>query len=222
MKLEDQMVEPGVDEQDFGFDYQAIYIRENIRYYRGNSMRGTFQLGDRLLIEPALFGDITPGDIVLYQRTDALGNTEELVHRVVALVGGKLITRGDQNKWPDIYPVQTGQIIGKVIATESGGYEQVVLGGIKGLQRAKRGWVKLRWNYFVYRLSLYPYRIIQKSRIISRYWRPALQKLHLNTDRGPLVKYIYKQKTIAIWESYSKQLICRRPFDLVIFPPEDT
>ena len=210
-----------IDEGDFGFDYKAIYIRENIRYYRGNSMHGTFFLGDRLLIEPVLFDDIHPGDIILYRRTDNAGNTEELVHRVVVKGEGELITRGDQNRCNDISPVQSDQIIGKVVATVSGRYEQVVVGGSKGLQRAKLRWVRLRWHYIAYRLSLYPYHIFRSSRIIFKYWRPIITKIHLKTDRGPLVKYIYKQRTIAIWEASSRRFFCRRPFDLVIFPPED-
>jgi len=211
----------GMDEQDFGFDYKAIYIKENMRYYRGNSMRGTFQIGDRLLIKPVLIVDIIPGDIIVYQRPNNKENTEEMVHRVVALREGKLITRGDQNRTLDLTPVQSNQIIGKVIAKENRGYRQVVVGGEKGLQRAKLRWAILRLNRFAYRLFIFPYRLFRNSRFISMLWRPVTTKIHLKTEGGLVVKYIYKQKTIAIWEAASKRFNCRKPYDLVIFPPED-
>ena len=56
---------------------------------------------------------------------------------------------------------------------------------------------------------------------MARIWKPAISQIHLKTDTGTLVKFIYRKKTVAVWEASRGRFDCRKPFDLVIFPPED-
>jgi len=192
-----------------------------IRFYRGDSMRGTFRLGDRLLIEPVLFVDIYPGDVIVYRGTNEQENVEDVAHRVVAITENGLITRGDNNSRHDFTPVQCDQIIGKVVEMERRRRKQVVVGGAKGLRRAKLQWAILRLDRFVRRLFRFPYHLLRNSQIIPKLWRPFITEINLKTERGLLVKYIYKQRTVAIWDVSQHKFNCRKPFDLVIPPPED-
>jgi len=207
------------DELKFGFGSGPI--NENIRFYRGNSMRGIFCLGDYLLIMPVSFADIYPGDVIVYRGTSEQENVEDVAHRVVAITENGLITRGDNNSRHDFTPVQCDQIIGKVVEMERRRRKQVVVGGAKGLRRAKLQWAILRLDRFVRRLFRFPYHLLRNSQIIPKLWRPFITEINLKTERGLLVKYIYKQRTVAIWDVSQHKFNCRKPFDLVIPPPED-
>jgi signal peptidase I len=219
MNLEHYQQMLGTDELNFGFGGRVI--DENIRFYRGDSMRGTFHLGDRLLIEPVLFADIQLGDVIVYRGTNGQGNAEEVVHRVVAITEDGLITRGDNNRRHDFSPVQRDQIIGKVVEMENGGRKQAVVDGSKGLRRAKLRWAILRLDRVVRLLFQFPYHLLRNSQIVPKLWRPVITEIHLKTDCGPLVKYIYKQRTVAVWDASQKRFDCRKPFALVIPNPEE-
>jgi signal peptidase I len=207
------------DELKFGFGNKVV--DENFRFYRGDSMRGTFHLGDRLRITPVLFGSICPGDVIVYRRIDEQEAVVEVVHRVVAITAYGLSTRGDNNRRHDFSPVQRDQIIGKVIEMENRGCKRAVVGGVRGLRRAKLLWALMHVDIFVRQLFRPFYHLLRNSRIISRLWRPVITEVYLKTDRGSLVKYIYKQQTVATWDLSRKRFDCRKPFDLVIPPPED-
>jgi len=75
------------------------------------------------------------------------------------------------------------------------------------------GWV--RW------LFRKPYHLLLFSGIITKLWEPVFYKLTLQTEDGPLVKYIYRQHTVAVWDANLKRFDCHKPFDLVIPRPEN-
>jgi signal peptidase I len=195
---------------------------ENTRYYRGNSMSGTFRLGDRLIVVPATSVDIMVGDIIVFYRTNHVDEKDEIVHRVVAINNREYFTRGDNNLFCDLNPVQLEQIIGKVVMVENGGRKQVVMGGAWGLRRAKLKWTTLRLNRFARRLFQLPYNLLRNSQILSKLWRPIIMKIRLQTEDGLMVKYIYKHRTVAIWDLTRQRFDCRKPFDLVIPPPQNS
>ena len=68
-----------------------------LRFYRGSSMWGAFRPGDYLVVEPAPLAAIQPGDVVLYRGRDPEGESDDVVHRVVDVAPGGLVTRGDNN-----------------------------------------------------------------------------------------------------------------------------
>jgi signal peptidase I len=195
---------------------------ENTRYYRGNSMNGVFRLGDRLIIAPATSADIMVGDIIVFYRTNHVDEKDEIVHRVVAINNREYFTRGDNSLFCDLKPVQMEQIIGKVVMVENGGRTQVVLGGAQGLQRAKLQWTILQLDRFGHRLSQFPYNLLRNSQLISKLWRPIILQIRLQTEDGWIVKYIYKQRTVAVWNLTRQRFDCRKPFDLVISHPRNS
>lgn len=76
----------------------------------GNSMEPALQTGDVVIVIKRIsIRDISVGDVVVYRRGGAL-----IIHRVVAVSDGILITKGDNNPLVDP-PVSFENVIGKVL-----------------------------------------------------------------------------------------------------------
>ena len=79
--------------------------------YRGRSMRGTFQPGDALVLEPTPLEAIRPGDVVVFRGSkpaDADRSTSDVVHRVVSLADGGLFSSpAELFKWSLIIGIGT-------------------------------------------------------------------------------------------------------------------
>jgi signal peptidase I len=191
-----------------------------LRFYHGESMFPTFRLGDYLEIVSFSKDDICPGDVIDFRRMNLQGEPEEIVHRVVAILEDGFITRGDNRLHCDLSPVQMEQIVGKVEIIHRRGGKKLVRHGINGLRIAMFQQLVLHLNYWARRLFRDPYHFLHFSGIISRLWQPVLNRLTLQTERGPLIKYIYRQHTVAVWDLTLKRFDCRKPFDLVIPNPE--
>ena len=185
-------------------------------------MQGTFEPGDYLLLAPVAFSDVHPGDVIVYRVKRENGDNEEVVHRVVAITKDGLIVRGDNKLRCDSLFIQPGQFIGKVEFVENKGRKQPVLGGLKGLQKAKLRWKMLWLDIWFRRIFRNPYHLLRNSRVVSKLWHPVIYKMYLHDADGLLVKYIYKQRTVATWDPSQKKYDCRKPFDLVISPPEES
>jgi len=188
------------------------------RFYQGSSMLGTFRPGDQLVVRTMGLEKMKPGDVILFRKEDG----SEIVHRVVSIELSGLMTRGDNNNFPDSELVLLQDVVGLVTRLERRGKVYSVLGGKSGLLRLNL----LRfWYRFMQRIVLlgrYPYRRLQQWRLIARFWHPNLTRIHLKTDNGLLVKYIYKRRVIARWWPEKHTFECQKPYDLVINNPEDT
>ena len=77
---------------------------------KGQSMEPTINIGDMVVFGPAeglLSGEIAAGTIVTYQK----GNSP-VTHRVIAVEGDSLITKGDASEDPDSQPVPISEVSG--------------------------------------------------------------------------------------------------------------
>jgi hypothetical protein len=181
--------------------------------YSGMSMQPTFRAGQLLYVRPDV-QDVKPGDVVVYERE---GRT--IVHRVISIGEYGFITRGDNNQFADEYSATPGQLIGRVELNEYLGDTTSVRGAWQGLYLVRLGSVT-RWLAPGLRLVFgWPYRLLKVSKIMVRIWKPAITKIHLETDTDKLVKYIYHMKTVATWDAERELFECLRPFDLIIFKP---
>jgi len=77
------------------------------------SMVPTFADNDYLVTEAVDLGSVRIGDIIV--RKDGKGGAL-IVHRVVKIGGGQLVTRGDANSFDDPGTVTTDTISGRVVA----------------------------------------------------------------------------------------------------------
>ncbi len=195
--------------------------KDNIRFYQGNSMRGTFRSGDCLLVMHVLLAELRPGDVVVYRGQNEQGQADELVHRVVAVAAGAAIAKGDNNPRADTTPITSDNLLGRVTHVQRNGKTRQVWGGQLGLMRARifriGKWAR-RW---IVRLGRGPYCWLRGSGLILRLWQPSVLRVRLVTKDGPLVKYVHDGQTVARWRPTEGRFDCQKPYDLVL-RPEDT
>lgn len=189
------------------------------RFYYGNSMRGTFHPGDCLILVSATMSDIGPGDIVVFQKPDSGSDSVQVVHRVISVTEIGLITRGDYNLKRDVAPVQLEKVVGKVRAVERMGKTTKVIDGRLGLWWARICWMLRQADFEFRRIFRRSYHFLRLSGLAPKFWKPAIQKMHLNTENGLLVKYLHRQQVVATWDTIRQRFDCRKPFDLVIPSP---
>ncbi|MCU0275986.1 MAG: PqqD family peptide modification chaperone [Acidobacteria bacterium] len=202
--------------------------------YRGRSMRGTFQPGDALVLEPTPLEAIRPGDVVVFRGSkpaDADRSTSDVVHRVVSLADGGLVTRGDANRSLDSETVRADNLRGRVRRLERNGRSRRVLGGRLALLlvRLRRAGQELTRSgkKLLRALGWAPYSWLRRSGAVRRFWRPEIFLLALPA-RGEaegegawLIKYVYRQRTVALWQPVLRLFRCRKPYDLILVPPEE-
>ena len=182
--------------------------------YRGASMYSTFKPGETLYLRPQ-GRPIQPGDVIVYRKQD-----DYVVHRVTSVESDGIHTRGDDNLSHD-EPVSPQNVIGVVEQAEDWGTLRTVQGGRKGLRQAQVRWyLKERFQRSLPWLGA-PYRWLKAAGIIPRLWHPRVTKLHMLSAESEVVKYIVRGKTVATLDRSSGRFLCRRPYDLVIFPPSE-
>jgi signal peptidase I len=184
--------------------------------YNGASMNPTFRAGSILYVRPQA-RELAVGDVIVYSDTET---KENIVHRVVSVRGEQVITRGDHNPSNDLLPVQPAQILGKVERVHDGVADKSVRGGQVGwwvvqFQRTLRRFVQV-----VKRLLGMPYRLFRRSGIAARIWKPGFVKVSFLDNGVRCIKYIHRQRTVAIWYPSQRQFECRKPYDLVLRPPD--
>jgi signal peptidase I len=195
-------------------------VEDSIRFYHGRSMAGTFRPGDCLTVTPLPPADVRPGDVVVYRWLNHNGVEEELVHRVMCARSNGLIVRGDNNPCNDSTLVTENNLVGSVSHVYRGGKRFPVRGRWVGLVRARvlhgsRRIGEVLWHAVRY-LGRRSYRWFRKSGLVARLWRPSIVKVQLVTDNGPLVKYVWRNRTVASHWVNEGRFRCRKPYDLVI------
>lgn len=185
------------------------------RFYNGASMDGTFLPGDRLLIIAARLDLLRPGDVIAFRTGE-----KELVHRVVARVSQGLVTRGDNNPRPDVGWVAEENLIGRVTRYERNGHWFWLPGGVLGnlvrvyLTTRRRLWTMIK------SFGAHLYRLLRDSHLIGAVWRPNITQMSVTVDHEVIIKYIVHGQTVASWWPAKRRFICRKPYDLVLSPPD--
>jgi hypothetical protein len=179
-------------------------------------MCGTFRKGDVLLVAPAALNAVRPGDVVAFRRPRQSAGPALIAHRVRGHTDAGLITCADASAIADPEPVLPRELVGCVRFVRRGGLTRPVWGG-----RAGQLWVGLlRLRRSLARVGRRPYQLLHASGLARRLWRPHVRRVHLTTEAGPLVKYVHRRRTVAEWHPEEGRFWCRKPFDLVIEPPD--
>ncbi len=188
-------------------------------FYRGSSMLGTFQPGDKLFVEKVPIRNIRKGDLIIIRK----GNVDQndfVVHRVVKLTSVGLVTRGDHCRQADQDAVTDATFIGRVNGFDrKGGVRRAWNGGMGRLQ-ACRIRARMRVAAALKAFLRKPYRSFRRSEIAARLWRPKLEKIRFETAAGPLIKYIHRGKTVVSYCPDKNLWFFSRPFDLLIDPSQ--
>lgn len=95
----------------------------------GSSMYPTLTGQDILEIDPA--GTVNPkkGDVIMFEQP---GEDSIIVHRVISVTPGGIITRGDNAGGVDPWIVDPREIKGRVIAAWRGAKRRIIRGGQRG------------------------------------------------------------------------------------------
>lgn len=101
----------------------------NAVFCRGESMRPLFRPGDRIVFVPCRVEEVRRGDVIIFIQP---GKRERVVHRVVSTGPDGIRTKGDANPYRDAWDLRQGDIVGRVVSVECGGWEIPVAGGIAG------------------------------------------------------------------------------------------
>jgi signal peptidase I len=204
---------------------------DDVFLYYGESMKGTFHLWDHLIAAPVSLDDLRPGDVLIYcEPSDQGDSSHQVVHRVVAFTSAGAITRGDSSSANDTDPVMAHNIIGRVTHVERDGKIYPVYGGIRGIIWGRllnlrytfpRGITRFFWQKIApLPFFRYPYRWLRQSGLVPRIWHPVIVKVYLETEEGPVTKFVVGNRTVARWCPQTNQFWCRRPYDLIISKPE--
>jgi signal peptidase I len=163
-------------------------------------MKGKFRIADFLIIELGKMKNLRKGDIIAFFKKSGDGKyNDPIVHRIIHLAKEHCFTKGDNNRRPDIFPVAESDLIGKVVAFERGGKTHRVKGGIAGLIGARMIYILRRAGYLL-SCRLRKYLPVKKiSDIVFIFWKPEIQKLEFSTAKGPLIKWVHRNRTIATW-----------------------
>jgi len=105
----------------------------NIYLVKGQSMTPVINLGDVVITGPVegwLSGEIEPGTIVTYQK-----GSSPVTHRVIAVEGDSLITKGDATEDPDSQTVPISEIKGIYL------FRIPYVGYLSGFMRTMVGWL---------------------------------------------------------------------------------
>jgi len=109
------------------------YLKENIEQhyflYEGSSMFPLLKTLDIIITLPLQNQKVVAGDVVVYHDPDK----KRVVHRIVSVNDGKILTRGDSSKRIDSYTIGESDIIGRATYVQRGKRIHRILGGKKGL-----------------------------------------------------------------------------------------
>lgn len=181
-------------------------------------MYNTFFEADFLKTEEISINELQNGDVIIFHEIEKIVKKSVLVHRIMLILKDRIITRGDNNPRNDKEPVTKENLIGKVTHYERNGRIHKVWNGRLGMMRAR----VLHGRLHVIRAAKFflrkPYRILKKTGIVSKIWRPEIKTIHFATPDGPLVKYIHKGRTVASCWTDSNRWWFRRPYDFVVGP----
>lgn len=193
---------------------------DNVRFYRGESMKGTFRVGDWLHLEKVLFDSIRRGDIVVYRGSNKNGEEKELVHRVVSISQRGLITRGDNNRFVDGSAVTSDSLLGRVTSFERKGKRHKIKSRYLAFLLVQIYRIRFPFKRLIKIILKKPYQLLRKSGLIKRFLDPKVEKIFFSSEKGILIKYMWGKKVVAKWWPEEDRFLCRKPYDLIINNPD--
>lgn len=183
--------------------------------YMGSSMKETLQPGDELSFFPIAGGEIRPGDVIVFRAPDS-GNI--VVHRVAAIEGRGIITRGDHNDRNDSWVLQPKDLIGRVVAVKRRGKTRALYGGRRGQAFAVWEHEKKRVIEWTFRVLHPIYHLLVGWGIIQRWLSHLFQvKIHYFQRRnGVEMQLILGRWLIGRRLPGKEQWQINRPFKLLV------
>ncbi len=188
--------------------------------FRGGSMCGTFRDGDCLWVDNTPYNEYQLGDVVAYREDE-----KTVSHRIVGRTPAGWVTQGDANRWSDRRVLRAEEMIGRVVAMERAGVRRSVVGGAAGLRRARWLHVRARLRRWACECLAPFYRLLRATHLVRFLWHPSVLRLKLvmlaeDSSHETCIKYLVRGRAVACWFPAEQRWSCRKPYDLVLSPPE--
>jgi hypothetical protein len=185
------------------------------RMYHGSSMSPTLKPADVLHVAPCAPGSISVGDMVVFEPET--GGTP-VVHRVVAMDGQRVRTRGDANADPDPLPIAWDRILGRVVYADGVDGVRPIHGGVRGRIAASLVAMRSAAARVISRVLHRPYMLLAGSGVF-RLLRPALPEVRavaFQREDGIELRLFLGQTPIGLLRPTRGRWLIRRPFRLIV------
>jgi signal peptidase I len=199
-------------------DIPSIPAKESILYL-GKSMYPTLHNFDLLYLAPPHIRSIRLGDIIAFRFPD---QSIIIVHRVIGILEGGIVTRGDANYAKDSSLVQIKDTLGSVKSIERDGQPHRILTGYCGLFFAYLLRIPLRVRKVPFHILLPLFRnvyynlsnwgIIGKLLCFRQFTRIGV----LNTPRGVQLQLLVGKRTIGWLRPPYRKWAIIPPFHLLV------
>ena len=183
--------------------------------YRGTSMNPTLFEPEMLTVMPYKGKNPKKGDIICYR----LGQKNNgVVHRIIALKGNSIKTRGDNSASPDDYTVDKSAVIGRVTASIRNDKRRTVYGGHAGLIDMHLQRVSRKINRFVSKLLKKSYYCLSASGVFrkikprSMVFKVAIFEKHLRI----YPKLVLNGRTVGTFDFRTNTWQIKRPYRLFV------
>ncbi len=188
------------------------------RIYTGHSMWPTFRPGDALDVSQAA-ARLRPGDVAVFRVAGLPESRSVFVHRIMAVTKTGLVTQGDNNGRPDPWHVAPDHVVGIVTRCRRGNSSRRVAGGWAGALQVRVRRALIALGLQARRPLRAAYARLRASGIPARIWQPRVDSLRIDSPRGPVVKFMWRRRTVARWWPQLGRFACRKPFDLFLSHP---
>jgi hypothetical protein len=183
----------------------------------GASMNPTLSEVDLLEVVPYDDTPIRAGDVILCLPP---GAEQLVVHRVVAMSGAGIRTRGDGNGLVDPWLLRPGDVLGQVIAARRGKRRRTIPGGRSGALLA--GWVRRRRPLAaaLARLLHPAYHGLADLGLVQAFvpaaWRPRVAVFEAGSERR--LRLLVGRRVVGYHDPRQGRWHIRRPFRLLVTP----
>jgi len=196
-------------------DPSALTRAAHRRIYGGSSMSPTLRAADVLHVVPCAPESVALGDVVVYEPEEG---GDAVVHRVVAMDGQWITTRGDANADADPLPVARDRILGRVVYADGGDGVRPIHGGVRGRVAASVVGASTVVAQVVSRLLHQPYRLLASSGLF-RVLRPVLPDVKVvafQREFGVELRLFLGKTPVALLPATRGRWLIRRPFRLIL------
>ncbi len=183
--------------------------------YTGRSMAGTLRPGDLLLLEPAAASEVGVDDVVVYRPPTSSG-PPFVVHRVVKKETEGLLVRGDSPGARGTELVTGENLVGRVVRIIRKGGRP--FGSLIRIPPPPTG---KAWRRFTRRTrdllrsaARRPYRRLRALPIPAG-GSGRLRRVHFHDQNGPLVKYLFMNRTVGTLPPGRAYPRFKKPFVLI-------
>jgi hypothetical protein len=178
----------------------------------GESMIPTLKALDQ--VYTASDRQFRPGDIIIFTIADK----RKIVHRIVSINDGKIVTQGDNNPGPDRDPVSPENVLGKVAYARREGKKISVRGGWAGKMSIVPHRVSLKARAVAAVIIVMPYHALARSGIFRALLPGRLkpQIMTIRGSKGPELRVMIGKRLAGKWYMGLPGWQIRPPYKLFI------